>query len=114
MEQLSTAVEGQQKNISDNSELLKDLSVGIESLGDNLKNMQKEMDYWRNPEVREAEENLESLLDKVPLENPVSSGPSAVSQPPEDQYSFLAQRPNIFPVPSLGNVPTSVVPMEEE
>ena len=45
VDQLSTTVEGQKKSISDNSELLIDLLIGIENLGDNLKNIQKEMDY---------------------------------------------------------------------
>ena len=30
--------------------------IGIENLGDNMENIQKEMDYWRNPELQEAEE----------------------------------------------------------
>ena len=52
MEELSAAVEDQKKDIADNSGLLKDLLIGIENMGENLKNIQKEMDYWRNPEVQ--------------------------------------------------------------
>ena len=33
---LSATLEGQQKTISDNSDLLKDLLIGIENLGENL------------------------------------------------------------------------------
>ena len=36
-------------------------------LSDNLKNMRQEMGYWKNPEVMEAEENLEHLIDEAPL-----------------------------------------------
>ena len=53
--ELSTAVEGQKKDIADNSGLLKDLLIGIQNLGDNLKSINEEMDYWHNPEVQEAE-----------------------------------------------------------
>ena len=55
VEELSEALEGQKKDIADNSGLLKDLLIGIENLEDNLKNINKEMNYWRNPKVQEAE-----------------------------------------------------------
>ena len=42
---LSATLEGQQKTISDNSDLLKDLLIGIENLGENLKDIHKEIDY---------------------------------------------------------------------
>ena len=62
-----------------------------------MKNIQPEMDYWRNPEVMKAEEELKRLQDEVPLEVQVSAGPDSVNHPPpENQYSFPAQRPNIF------------------
>ena len=67
MELLSNYLEEQNKSVSDSAGLLKDLLIGIENLGDNMKNIQKEMDYWRNPEVMEAEKNLERLHDEVPL-----------------------------------------------
>ena len=52
VEDLSTAIEGQKKGIADNSGLLKDLLIGIENLGDNLKSINKEMDYWGNPKFK--------------------------------------------------------------
>ena len=52
VEELSAAVEGQKKGIADNSGLLKDLLIGIENLGDNLKSINKEMDYWGNPKFK--------------------------------------------------------------
>ena len=108
MEQLFEAVEGQKHTISDNSGLVKNLLVGIENLGDNMKDMRKEMDYWRNPEVMEAEEELERLQDEVPLEAQVNSGPQTVTySTPENQASFLAQRPNILPISGLENYPTA-------
>ena len=44
LEELSVAVEGQKKDIADNSGLLKDLLIGIENLGEKLKSINKEMD----------------------------------------------------------------------
>ena len=55
------------------------------------------MDYWKNPEVMEAEENLEHLMDEVPLGDQANTRPEIEkSSPPADQYSFPAQRRNIF------------------
>ena len=61
IELLSQSVEELRKSVTNTNELLKDLMIGIEHLGDNMKNIQKEMDYWRNPEVLEAEEELGRL-----------------------------------------------------
>ena len=57
--------------------------IGINSLGENVKTIQKEMDLWKNPEVMVAEEELERLHDEVPLHVPVSKTPenAAVSLP---------------------------------
>ena len=64
---------------------MKDLLIGIENLGDNLKGIHKEMDYWRNPKVQEAEREYaeieEQLLTEVPPPNPVSTGPIGTSTP---------------------------------
>ena len=51
MDKISEFVEKQQKTASENAELLQNLLIGVENLGDNLKSIHKEMDYWRNPEV---------------------------------------------------------------
>ena len=51
MHKISESVEKQQKTASENAELLKSLLIGVGNLGDNLKSIHKEMDYWRNPEV---------------------------------------------------------------
>ena len=61
IELLSQSVEEQKKSVADTNELLKNLMIGIENPGDNMKNIQKEMNYWRNPEILEAEEELGRL-----------------------------------------------------
>ena len=63
MEELPATVKGQKKSIADNSDLLKDLLIGIENLGENLNSINKEMDYWHNPEVQEVDAKLQNLFD---------------------------------------------------
>ena len=45
--------------------------------------------------------------------NPVSIDPVGASNFPETQHQYLAQRPNIFHVAGLANIPTSDVIVEE-
>ena len=58
---MSHSLKEQKKAVTDSTGLLRDLMIGIENLGDNMKNIQKEMDYWRNPEAQEAEEEFAEL-----------------------------------------------------
>ena len=106
MDKISESVDKQQKTASENAELLQNLLVGIENLGDNLKSIHQEMDYWRNPEVQAAETDLQNLMNEAPevaVVNPGSSNPVGASTSPEIQHQYPAQRPNIFPVAGLGN-----------
>ena len=43
--ELSQSVENQKKSVEDTNELLRDLMMGLENMSDNLKLIQKEMDY---------------------------------------------------------------------
>ena len=43
--QLTASFKEQKKSITDSAELLRDLMIGIENLGENVKDIQKEMDY---------------------------------------------------------------------
>ena len=51
MDKISESVEKQKKTTSENAELLQNLLIGVENLGDNFKSIHKEMDCWRNPEI---------------------------------------------------------------
>ena len=113
MDLLSHSLEEQKKSVTNNTELLKDLMIGIENLGDNMKNIQKQMDYWRYPEVMEAEKNLERLHDEVPLSEPAKKGPkNAVVISPDIQSPFPAQRQNIFPIGGLEGIPATSTTQE--
>ena len=116
MDKISESVDKQQQTASENAELLQNLLVGIENLGDNLKSIHQEMDYWRNPEVQAAETDLQNLMNEAPevaVVNPGSSNPVGASTSPEIQHQYPAQRPNIFPVAGLRNIPTSGVWTED-
>ena len=49
MDLLAKSVEEQTKAASDNADLLKNLLIGLENMGDNLKKVQEEIDYHCNP-----------------------------------------------------------------
>ena len=62
--------------------------MNIENLGDNLKNLHEEVAHWRQPEVEEAEMELQDLVKEIDL-NPAKAGPSSIPQ------ENLAPRPNV-------------------
>ena len=116
MDNLAESVEKRQQTINENVELLQNLLIGVENLGENLKNIHKEMDYWRNPEVQVADAELQVLMNEAPtvaVVNPVSRDPIGVSISPETQHQYPAQRPNIFPTAGVANIPTNDVTVEE-
>ena len=51
MELIAKSVAEQAKTANDNADLLKNLLIRLENMGENLKKMQEDMDYHRNPEV---------------------------------------------------------------
>ena len=62
--------------------------VNTENLGENIKNFQKEAEYWRQPEIQDPKMELQDLV-KEPEVNPVKLGPSNTSQ------ENLTLRPNV-------------------
>ena len=73
-----------------------------------MKKINEGMGYQRNPEVQEAEEDLNRLYDPVSLSMPASEGSEIVnllssddSQPPPVSH------PDMFPVRGLGGIPTA-------
>ena len=100
MDLLSENIRKQQKSAEDNTELLQNLMIGIENLGDNIEHIQKEMEFWKTPEVQEAEEEFVEITEPLQAEVrnfvPVISGPTEVP---------------VIPIVSLPHLPTSSVPV---
>ena len=70
MDQLSATVVESRKEAQINAEMLQNLLVGIESLGESFKNMQEEMVTWQTSHQNTDEEYRtmnEELLQEIPL-----------------------------------------------
>ena len=82
MDVLSQSIEKKQKTAEDNAELIQNLLSGVENLGDNLKHIQKEMEFRKIPEFQEAEEEYTEMNGQLQAEVPpfvlVISGPLEV------------------------------------
>ena len=111
--QLTGELEEQTKPAINNSELLRDLLLGIENLGDNMKTMNAEFICLRDPVVQEAEEELNRLHDLVFLTIPVSKGPKVVNiLSSDDSFPPLASHPNLFPIGGLEGIPVANMALE--
>ena len=66
--EFSQSMENQKKSVDATNELLRDLIVGLENMIDNVKLIQKEMDFQRNPEGQEAEEEFTHLQEELQQE----------------------------------------------
>ena len=109
MDKITESVDRQQKAASENAELLQNLLIGVENLGENLKSIHKEMDYWRNPKLQLADAELQDLMNEAPtvaVVNLGSSDPFGANTFPEIQYQYPTQRLNVFLVAGLANIPT--------
>ena len=72
--QLSEKLAEQNKSAVDTAEILWDMLVGIENLGEIMKSMKLEIICLRDPEYQEAEEELNRLCDPVSLRIPSAKG----------------------------------------
>ena len=92
-----------QKAAEDNAELLQNLLVGVQNMGENLKKFREEMEGWKSTELQNAEreygEMNEELLTEVSLSVPIVSEPIHVPITP-----VLAPQ---FPVNPTVQVPHS-------
>ena len=69
---MNQSVEIAQQKAADNIGLLRDLLVGLENMGENLKRCREETEEWRNPDLQMAVEREhvqlnEELLQEVSL-----------------------------------------------
>ena len=95
------------KETQTNAETLHSLLVGIENLGENVKNMQEEMIAWQSgyqDAEREYQTMNEAILQEVPLPAPAVRPEGSVNPPP---VSIPPVSTSQFTVPSAENVPQS-------
>ena len=64
LDTVSTSVHEAQKTAQDNTEILHNLLVGMEDLGENVKQLREEVNAWGGPEDQEI---LDDLVKEVPL-----------------------------------------------
>ena len=76
---VTESVQKAQKAVEDNAELLQNLLVGVEIMGDNLKKFREEMEGWNSTELQNAEKEYEEMNEELLTE--VSVSISAVSEP---------------------------------
>ena len=108
MDQLSATVVESRKEAQTNAEVLQNLLVGIENLGENFKNMQEEMVTWQtsyqNAEGEYHRMN-EELLQEIPLSAPANVRPENAVNPPVFSSPLVSTPQNA--VPTSVNLPSS-------
>ena len=91
---VSESVQKTQKGAEDNSQMLQNLLIGIENMGDSIKQFKADMEEWRNPDFRakaerEYQETAAELMQEVPLSFPGISEPqSATFTLPVSSFHF--------------------------
>ena len=107
IQKLSDVVLESRKEAQTNVDTLHNLLVGIENLGENVKNMQEEMIAWQagyQEAEREYEEMNEDLLKEVPLPAPAVRPQEVVNSLP---VSIPLVPTSQFTIPSPGRLPYS-------
>ena len=86
IDKLTESVIQSQKTAQDTAEMLQTILLGMKNLGENFKQLQENMDYWKmpeNPNVEAEHQRLnEELLKAVPLSIPVTLGPMTENASP--------------------------------
>ena len=58
---MNESVKKSQKAAEDNAELLQNLLVGIDNMGDNFKKLREDMELWQSAEYEDAEREYEQI-----------------------------------------------------
>ena len=95
---VSENVKEAQKSALDNAELLQNLLVGIENLGDNVKQLREEMNAWGEPG---GHAELNELMQEVPEVLFTPEQPHVSSNPPAVNLNIPPMNAQILTVPNL-------------
>ena len=102
---MSDVVLESRKDTQTNADTLHNLLVGIENLGENVKNMHEEMIAWQTgyqEAEREYQNMNEALLQEVPLPAPAVRPQGVVNPPPVSVPPIKTAQ---FTVPSSKQLP---------
>ena len=107
MDLISLPTNKSQKPAEQNAELLQNLLVGIENMGENFKQLRTDMEYWKTPAYQEAEREYEQvnqeLLEEVSLSIPAVTEPENAAVSPNTPVPPVSAPQ--FSVPQSVNVP---------
>ena len=65
MDSLSENVQKQQKTAEGNAQLLQNLLIGVENMGENLKKYREKMESWKTSEFQDAEREFEDVAQEM-------------------------------------------------
>ena len=58
---MNESIKKSQKAAEDNAELLQNLLVGIENMGENFEKLREDMELWQSPEYQDVEREYEQM-----------------------------------------------------
>ena len=98
---VSESMQEAHKTAQENSEILHDLLVGMENLGESVKQLQEEVNAWGGPEDQEV---LNDLMKEVPMVPSISEQPQAISQSPTVTLQIPSVMNPILSNPTSGSI----------
>ena len=114
------SVQKAQKTASDNAEILQNLLIGLENMGENVKHLGEKIENWRNSELqdaaeREYQEMNAALLQEVSFSFPAISEPVQNFSAPMSMFTpassmpspILQERSPVLTTPTSFSIPIS-------
>ena len=111
LDAVSENVSEAQKVALETSELLQNLLVGMENLGDNVKQLREEVNAWGEPEGQEI---LDELMKEVPVVSSASEQPQVSNQTPTENLQIPPTNDPILSSPASGSTPVRSDPELED
>ena len=102
MDTVSETAKESQKAALETSELLQNLLVGMENLGDNVKQLREEVNAWGEPEGQEI---LDELMTEIPIVSSASEQPQVSNQTPTVNLQTPPTNDPISSSPASGSTP---------
>ena len=101
LDTVSESVQDARKTAQENTEMLHDLLVSMENLGENVKQLREEVNAWGGPEDQEV---LNDLMKEVPMVPSTSEQPQAISQSPAVTLQIPSVVKPILSNPTSGSI----------